>query len=99
MGGQIQRVRVAVMSAQLPPCRCLQCGELLNRAFDPAHGGRMPSSGDATICCDCGHVMIFNNELRLREPNADEWRSLDADPFVRMIRALHRQFLRERVKH
>jgi hypothetical protein len=87
------------MSPRLPPCRCLQCGELLNRVIAVGLFERPPKSGDATICHGCGHIMIFNDELLLREPNADEQRSLDRDVHVQIIRTLYQQFLKERTKH
>ena len=51
--------------------RCLNCGHRLNAAssfFDETP----PHPGDATVCIECGHVMVFGDDMKMREPTGAE---------------------------
>jgi hypothetical protein len=50
----------------MPECACLACGKRLDRATS-VDGNHQPEMGDVTICIGCGHLMGFDDDLRLRE--------------------------------
>jgi hypothetical protein len=56
----------------VPTCTCLNCGYELDAAFDTAMEEAPPTPGDATICILCGHLMVFDDDLRLRQLNDEE---------------------------
>jgi hypothetical protein len=58
---------MAHKSACVPESKCLSCGKVLDRATNMFDGGWRPSPGDYSICIACGHLMIFADDLRLRE--------------------------------
>jgi hypothetical protein len=50
---------------------CLNCGQKTSLATDKGHG-RKPKPGDISICTYCGHIMIFDDELKNRESTDNE---------------------------
>jgi hypothetical protein len=45
-----------------------KCGRILN-----AHAGNaIPEAGDISVCYYCGRIMIYNEDLSLREPTEVE---------------------------
>ena len=70
----------------MPKGKCLNCGKNLNMAAgvvdilspDEHH----PEPGDATICIDCSHVMVFDKNLNLREPTISELLEFSSDDNV-----------------
>lgn len=70
---------------QMKENKCLACGHLLDCAAHVGDGSVKPSSGDCTICIKCGHVMIFTDELMLREMNAQEQKEIESDPRVAIV--------------
>jgi hypothetical protein len=52
---------------------CLNCGALLNRVAsleeDSDHN---PSPGDISVCLNCGHILIFTEDLGVRELTEEE---------------------------
>ena len=58
--------------------KCLSCDRMLDGAttWDTESA---PQAGDATVCCYCGHLMIFGDDLALRQPNDDEIVALAGD--------------------
>ena len=69
----------------IPASPCTACGEILDRASccseDPVE---MPTPGDITICAGCGHVMVFDDKLRLRDPTNKELYEIAGDKEVLM---------------
>jgi hypothetical protein len=63
----------------LPPSRCPNCGKVLDAATGVDEKGlhqRLPAAGDFTVCIGCGHIMVFANDLTLRNPTAAEMREI-----------------------
>jgi len=60
---------------------CLCCGKRLDAATGVT-GKHKPSAGAATICLDCGHVMVFGEDLRLRNPSEEERADIEKQPAV-----------------
>lgn len=57
---------------------CPSCGSKLNGATDPV-GDATPSSGDITVCLYCGHILVFTDDLRLRNPTDEEIHEIAGD--------------------
>ncbi len=66
--------------------KCLNCGYKLDAATEVGGDGS-PESGDATICIQCSHLMIFDEDLKLRELNDLEIVELAGDR--RMVGAMN----------
>jgi hypothetical protein len=69
-----------------PEGKCLSCGHVVSAAFSADEDDNPPRGGNATICIQCGHAMIFNEDLTLREPTEEEKAEIDTDPIVREAR-------------
>jgi hypothetical protein len=70
---------------KMPPALCLRCGHACDAAT-PLDSNHKPGTGDVTVCIACGHVMVFDDELRLRDATADEQRQIAGDPRVAAAR-------------
>jgi len=51
----------------VPDSECLHCSKIINGAIQ-VNGDQMPSPGDYSICVYCGHLMVFGDNLILRNP-------------------------------
>ena len=60
----------------VPEAHCTACGKMVNAASCVKDDEAYPEPGDATVCLDCGHLMIFTDGLGLRDPNDEEMRDL-----------------------
>lgn len=61
----------------MPECKCTACGASMDRA---THVGTVtPAPGDVAICFDCGHVMIFADDLTVRDPTDAEIHKIAGD--------------------
>jgi hypothetical protein len=70
----------------LPPSPCTNCGKLVDSAT-ALDGDHVPKPGDVTICLDCRHLMVFADDMTVRNPTDDEVR----DPDILMhMKALER---------
>jgi hypothetical protein len=74
----------------MPVNHCLGCGHMLDAA-SAVDANAKPSPGDATICLHCRHVMMFDENLALRDLTVDELieamkddRVLDTQAAIRM---------------
>lgn len=56
---------------ETPEQKCLACQHPLNRASSMVNDDA-PVPGDVTLCIKCAHVMVFDENLKLREPREDE---------------------------
>jgi rubredoxin len=58
-------------SHHIPSSECTNCGFILDGATGIAEDGHkgdlVPDPGDATVCIMCGHLMVFTDELKLRD--------------------------------
>jgi hypothetical protein len=52
-------------SVRLKPDRCLCCGTLIDAALG-VRPDTTPKPGDVTICIQCGHIMAFGTDYRVR---------------------------------
>lgn len=51
---------------------CPACGASLNFSTQVDGDGSLPSAGDATLCAECGTVLVFVNTATLRLADATE---------------------------
>jgi Zn ribbon nucleic-acid-binding protein len=58
---------------RIPEHKCPQCGYLIDTTVE-AYGdiGNLPNPGDVSMCISCGHAMLFNEDLTVREPTEKE---------------------------
>lgn len=62
--------RSDIVTKRTATCACPECGIELSGAT--GWGGRGPEPGDPCVCIRCGHLMVFNEDLSVREPNDEE---------------------------
>jgi len=67
-------------TTRLSEDKCLACSKVLDAASSNYNEG--PREGDYTICINCGHVMVFDANLKLRPPNDAEILDIAADPEI-----------------
>jgi DNA-directed RNA polymerase subunit RPC12/RpoP len=70
--------------SDMPACKCLNCGKILDGATSTT-SGKLVSSGDVTICIYCGHLMAFATDLTLRALTDEEIYAVAGDK--RILRA------------
>jgi hypothetical protein len=76
-----------MISTPIPKVHCNVCGYCMNQST-AAYGDDKPKSGDVSICANCGHIAVFDEQLNLREPTPEEQKELDSDQ-----RIIHAQIL------
>jgi hypothetical protein len=64
---------------QIEPTCCARCDTILD-AIEPIDG--TPVQISITICDCCGHLMMVEQDLTLREPTTQEFRELTSHPAV-----------------
>jgi hypothetical protein len=80
---------VDIKTTRTPINMCLSCGYVIDAASN--HKGRAPHPGAIAICLKCAHIMIFNNELKLRELTDNEVVEIAGHPeMLQMMKALGR---------
>jgi hypothetical protein len=83
---------------ELPESACLACGKKLDAATSMTDDA-YPKPGDATICLDCGHLMVFAGDLTLRAPNDAEMYELAGHSKLLQTQNLIAQFHEWRKKN
>ena len=58
---------------------CYKCGKMLDACTGPSS----PKPGDHTICAYCGAHQVFGEDLILREPNKEERKLAESDPYLK----------------
>jgi hypothetical protein len=66
-------------SHEMPEMRCTNCGKTVTHAAG-INTDVCPVPGDGSICIDCGHLMIWNENLELRNPTDKEILDFAGDP-------------------
>ena len=62
---------------------CINCGAALTAATAVEGVGdeeRLPEPGDLTVCMYCKHLMMFADDLTLRNLTDDEMKEVAGDP-------------------
>jgi hypothetical protein len=61
-----------------PVPQCVDCGKQLDGAIG-VDTDDAPDPGDFTVCAYCGSIMVYNDGLTLRQPDAAEAREIAGD--------------------
>ena len=61
---------------RVPPSNCPECGKT---TLAVSGSWRTPQPGDANICNGCGCLLIFDAQLHVRRPTAEEAAEVAAD--------------------
>jgi hypothetical protein len=79
----------------MPSCPCPWCGYVLDaaeNATSPGQGG--PSPGSVSICCECAGLLVFTDDLTVRQAILDDVAEMDDDQRITFQRA--RAFILDR---
>jgi len=61
---------------------CPNCHKYLDAATCISSQGAAPEPDDITICAYCGHLMAFDDTLRLRQLTSTEIYAVAGDPLI-----------------
>ena len=78
---------------RVPDTPCRNCGTELG-ASRSVNDTAQPYPGGAVVCLDCGHLMIYTLDLKLREPTPAEQVELAGDPNLLAAQELSGQWRR-----
>lgn len=84
-------------SIELDHNPCLNCGAPLDAAKGVGND-KKPRPGDISVCAYCGHIMAFDEQLKLRQLNDDEVRDVAGMKEVLTIQKVRRKVF-ETSKH
>jgi hypothetical protein len=62
--------RFKIIDTHIGEVPCLNCGKILD--FATGIRGSKPKPGSISICFDCGHIQIFDANMKFRELNDEE---------------------------
>lgn len=65
-------------TTRVPAVECPHCGETLDAATG-LEDGATPDPGDMSICCACGTILMFGQDLLLLEPTRDQLKQVYAE--------------------
>jgi len=83
-------------SVRTPEDNCRSCGKSLTGAFAVGDIDRkMPKAGDVSLCRYCGHIAVFGDDLKLREPNGEEIREIAGNPLILLMQRIRGQLAKE----
>jgi hypothetical protein len=85
-------------ASRVPKSKCLACGVRMDRATNMFDGQLKPSPEDFTICLKCGHLMIFADDLRVRELTTKEIVKIAGDKRVLLLQRARGAVMNERAK-
>lgn len=68
------------------PMVCPWCGDKHDLASEVSRRGKTPKPGAVALCVNCGEWAVFDENLALRKPTADELTIIGFDSRARMIR-------------
>jgi hypothetical protein len=77
---------------EMPSDHCLGCGRRIDLASTGK--GREPRAGDLTVCYECGHLMRFDENCKLRDLSVDETLRVMRDPKIRRLLKLRAAYAR-----
>lgn len=75
------------MGMILPETKCTKCEAIINEATHTLGEDSQPVPGDLSICIECEHVMIYADDMTLRDMTEAEkkntpWGFIHAAQFV-----------------
>ena len=76
---------------------CPQCGKVLDAATPTRlEDKRAPEPGDISVCLHCHGLLVYGDDMSLREPTDDEIVELAGDPELVWAMTLIRDFKMEK---
>lgn len=79
---------MSLQDYEVKASKCPICREMLDRAMAP---GRAPHPGDYTVCFGCLNLLVFGEEMVLREPTKGELFDIAGDPGFIALQAAMRE--------
>lgn len=64
---------------RIPRQACSECGYVMDAATHTLRSKSAPKPGDLALCFNCGHAMIFDDNMRHREITPEEWGEIATD--------------------
>ncbi len=86
-----------MLQTRIAESQCLNCGKRLDCATHV--GPHQPKPGDATICLDCGHIMVFAQDMTLRNPTDEEMLTIAGDREILAAQNFRTEFQRWRQRN
>lgn len=83
---------------RLPNDECPTCHYKFDSATEVTGKQHRPRVGDITICLNCGDVLIFNDDMTIRQVEDDELLNLDEETYTTINRATNEIHKRGRIK-
>lgn len=77
---------VPMQTWRVEPVHCSTCGDRLDAAS--GEPGKGPEPGDASLCLNCGDLIVFETATLARPPTDDERADIEADPRVQRAASL-----------
>jgi hypothetical protein len=81
------------MSIHVPDCACLDCGYPFNKAT-MIERERRPKPRDITVCLNCGHIMAYDTDLRVRALTPQEEIKVAELPELLMVKRFREAYQR-----
>jgi hypothetical protein len=72
-----------------PVAQCVDCGKWLDGAAG-VDTDDAPDPGDFTVCAYCGSIMVYKDDLTLRQPNAAEALEVAGDERILAIQRVRK---------
>jgi hypothetical protein len=69
----------------MPPTVCLGCGGKIDGATHVGEEDTTPDPGSVVVCIYCGHIMAYDEGLKLRELTLEEQLDVAGDPRILAI--------------
>lgn len=79
-------------STRVPGTDCPSCQQRLDAATGIG-GRRRPKPGNVTLCFYCGHILVFDEGLLLREPTGEEMHEIAGNKVLLRAQALRLEAL------
>jgi hypothetical protein len=70
---------------QLPKQHCPVCGYELDAATCASDKVSRPKPGDVSICFKCANILVFDADMKLREPMSKEMIGIMEDETVALL--------------
>jgi hypothetical protein len=73
---------------RVPPVTCLNCKAVNDGATCVGEEDGTPSPGSISVCGECGHIMIYDTDMTLRELTDKEMIDIAGDPRIITIQKI-----------
>ena len=76
---------------QVPPSSCTNCGKVMDGATCIG-ADSAPEPGDASVCLNCGHIMAYGDDLKMRNLTDAEVVLFAGNPAIIAIQRARERF-------